>query len=339
MHELDAAGLALIENWQRNFPLTTRPYEVIASSLDMREADVIAALDRLIRLGIIARIGAAIRPNTVGVSQLAAMRVPAQRLEAVAEIVNREPGVNHNYEREHDINLWFVMTGASQAELQSAVARIRSASGLDVITLPLERGYFIDLGFPISPSAKGRHIKPKYDCDPALAPISPDDIDRRILGHIEEGLPRTARPFAGIARAAGLSEADVISRLSRLVAHGIITRFGLIVHHRKIGISANAMAVWDIDDHDVDRIGALFAAVPAVTLCYRRPRRLPEWPFNLFCMVHGRERPAVLAEIDALNRLAKLRSRPHAVLFSRRCFRQRGARVRAIAGENTCPTP
>lgn len=151
-------------------------------------------------------------------------------------------------------------------------------------------------------------------------------IDRRLLAAIEGGLPLVSRPYAAIGAAIGLGEAEVIERLRGLLDAGVIKRLGLVVRHHELGYRANAMTVWDVADRDVDAVGRALAASPDVTLCYRRPRRLPAWPYNLFAMVHGRERDAVLARIAELRASHGLDEVPHAVLFSTRRFKQRGAR-------------
>ncbi len=151
-------------------------------------------------------------------------------------------------------------------------------------------------------------------------------MDRALLAAIEDGLPVVSSPYADIARQIGTSEDDVIGRLKRLLGEGVVKRLGLVVRHRAVGFDANAMVVWDIGDADVDRVAEKLAAQPFVTLCYRRPRRLPEWPYNLFCMIHGRDRRTVRKQIAELNASADLEGVPTAVLFSKRCFKQRGAR-------------
>jgi DNA-binding Lrp family transcriptional regulator len=144
-----------------------------------------------------------------------------------------------------------------------------------------------------------------------------------------------SRPYAVVGHAIGMGEAEVIERLRALVDTGVIKRLGLVVRHHELGYRANAMTVWDVPDRDVDAVGRALAASPDVTLCYRRPRRLPAWPYNLFAMVHGRERDAVLARIAELRATHGLDAVPHAVLFSTRRFKQRGARYfteREVAG-------
>ncbi len=141
------------------------------------------------------------------------------------------------------------------------------------------------------------------------------------------------RPYAEVAARIGLSEAEVISRLGRLIECGVVRRLGLVVRHHELGYRANAMAVWDVADQDVDAMGRRLAACDFVTLCYRRRRRPPAWPYNLFCMIHGRDRDKVLARIARLNGEPGLHARPRAVLFSHRRFKQRGARYGMATAE------
>ncbi len=324
---LSPQELRLLDGWQRGFPLTPRPFETIARDVGQSEESVLALLLELKRRHILSRIGATLRPNTAGASLLAAMRVPPARIDEVAEIVNREVGVNHNYEREHEINLWFVVTGADRASVGAALDRIRTASGLDVFEFPLVRAFHIDLGFPLDGACPDRVTRKRED---TMAPeASINARQRRALTALEEGIPIAPRPYALMAERAGLSEETCRHEIGDLIAQGVITRFGLIVRHRELGFEANAMTVWDVPDEDVETVGRVLSQEPCVTLCYQRPRRPPDWPYNLYCMIHGRERNAVLAHIERLEGLSGLNGKPKAILFSRRCFRQRGARLNA----------
>lgn len=152
------------------------------------------------------------------------------------------------------------------------------------------------------------------------------DADRRLLAALEDGLPLVARPYAALGAALDLSEATVIERLKALGDAGVIRRFGVIVRHHELGYRANAMTVFDVPDDQVGPAAAILARLPFVTLCYRRPRRPPRWPYNLFCMIHGRDRSAVEALIGEASLTAGLADAPRAVLFSRRRFKQAGAR-------------
>ncbi len=152
-----------------------------------------------------------------------------------------------------------------------------------------------------------------------------DAIDRELIVEVQQGLPLTPRPYASIAKELDISEREVISRLARLKQHGLIKRLGVVVRHRKLGYKANAMVVWDIPDDRVDEIGAELSRIKFINLCYQRPRR-EQWPYNLYCMIHGKSRETVLQQLGALIENLELYSFEHEVLFSRRCFKQRGAR-------------
>jgi DNA-binding Lrp family transcriptional regulator len=155
--------------------------------------------------------------------------------------------------------------------------------------------------------------------------------DTRLLAAIADGLPLVPRPFAAVAEGLGRTEESVIADLRRLGTSGVIRRFGVIVRHHELGYTANAMTVWDIPDGDVDAIAGRMAAFPFVTLCYRRPRRPPAWPYNLFAMIHGKDRATVTAQVDTLVAELGLDRIPRDVLFSTRRFKQCGARFAAEA--------
>ena len=155
--------------------------------------------------------------------------------------------------------------------------------------------------------------------------------DLRLLEALQDGLPLDPRPYAVLGARLGQSEDNVIAAIERLVGNGTIRRFGIIVRHHELGYCANAMVVWDVPDAQVAAAGRRLAALPFVNLSYRRPRQLPDWPYNLFAMIHGRDRAAVEGLIAEAKAAADLETMPSATLFSRRRFKQRGARYAASA--------
>jgi DNA-binding Lrp family transcriptional regulator len=161
------------------------------------------------------------------------------------------------------------------------------------------------------------------------------DTDHHILAGIESGLPLSPRPYQDVAARLGISEDELIGRLRVLLEDGVIKRLGLIVRHHELGYAANAMVVWDVPDEPVGAIGRRMSELPFVTLCYRRERRPPTWPYNLFCMIHGRDRQTVLRQIAELRVALDLEEVPYDVLFSLRRFKQRAARYRATRASET----
>jgi DNA-binding Lrp family transcriptional regulator len=310
--------LSLANHWQRSFPLTPRPFAEIAALAGLSEADTISRFAELQRQGIVDRIGPVFRPNTVGASSLAAMAVPPGRLAAVAELVSAEPGVNHNYHRDHQYNLWFVVTAATPDEVERTLARIETEAGLKVLRLPLVEEFHIDLGFDLESG-----VAPRAASRTAFPPLSP--VEEKLVAATARGLPLVAIPYAAVAMQLGCTEREVIERLGTMLADGRIRRIGAVIRHRRLGYTANAMAVWDIPDDAVAPLARAVANDPAVTLCYRRARSLPEWPYNLYCMVHGRQRSRVLYEVKRISVVHGLARYPRTVLFSERCFSQKAA--------------
>lgn len=161
-----------------------------------------------------------------------------------------------------------------------------------------------------------------------------DATDRKLLAALADGLTLEPRPYLRLGAEAGLSEADVIARVRRLLESGVLKRMGIVVRHHELGYRSNAMVVWDVPDARVAAAGRALAALPFVTLCYRRPRVLPDWPYTLFAMIHGRDRGVVETQVEEATRAAGLEGCPRAVLFSRRRFKQRGARYAASAARS-----
>ena len=151
--------------------------------------------------------------------------------------------------------------------------------------------------------------------------------DRALVRALQAGLPIVKRPYAEVAKAAGLSEAEVVERLEEMLADGRVRRIGAVPNHYALGYTANAMTVWDVADDALEELGPRVGALPFVTHCYRRPRRLPAWRYNLFAMVHGKDRAATARKIQEVERLLGKRSSAHEVLYSTRILKKTGLRI------------
>jgi siroheme decarboxylase len=319
---VDAADLLLLNGFQHEFPLVTRPFDAIACKLGRDPEQVMAACRRLHAAGAISRIGAVFAPQRAGASTLAALAAAPGRLEQVASIVSGSAHVNHNYERTDPLNLWFVATARDQAELDAVLADLGVRTGCEILRMPLAREYRIDLGFDIT-----GHGATAAD-RPARRPLWPIPEPARAPGlqrALQDGMDIVAHPYRQLARRAGLDEASTLRILGNWLAAGFVKRFGIVVRHHELGFTANAMCVWNVPDAIVDALGERLAVEPGITLCYRRVRAA-SWPFNLYAMIHGRARAAVdlcLAELTRRHGLAGFDSR---VLYSVRRFKQRGAR-------------
>ncbi|GAB4291847.1 MAG: Lrp/AsnC family transcriptional regulator [Roseovarius sp.] len=320
-HFSDPLDRALLDDWQRGFPVTARPFTALAEALGTSEAGVIRRLQQKLAAGQISRVGATLAPNTISASTLAAIAAPDHRIEEVAAIIGAEPGVNHSYLRENDWNLWFVVTGPDRAHVAATLERIARASRLRVLDLPLVRPFNLDLGFSLRGEPAGRPVG--LPPDPSVLRAG----DREIAQALTRGLPLVSRPYAKIARTLGRSMDDVLGRIRALLAARIISRLGVIVRHRALGWRANAMVVWDLPEAEAARAGPALAAQPGITLCYQRRPGGPDWPYRLYCMIHARSRVEALARLEAAAALPELAGARHLALFSSRCFKQTGALV------------
>ncbi|KFB69614.1 AsnC family transcriptional regulator [Candidatus Accumulibacter vicinus] len=163
----------------------------------------------------------------------------------------------------------------------------------------------------------------------AQAAVILDATDRRLVIATQNGLPLVARPYHQIAEAIGIPPEEVMARLTRLLESGAIRRIGAVPNHYAIGYTANGMSVWDVPDERIDELGVRVGGLDFVTHCYHRPRRLPEWPYNLFAMVHGGSRAEVLAKVVAIAEIIGADCRSHDVLFSTAILKKTGLRMAA----------
>lgn len=320
-NRLDQIDRRLLDDFQRDFPLVPRPFAQLGQTLGLTEDEVILRLTALQSRGQISRVGGTVRPNTAGASTLAAMAVPEDRIEEVARLVNAETGVNHSYLRENAWNLWFVATAPSAEELAAQLARLEAATGLQILDLRLLRAFNIDLGFALQGPRAQMAPRPAPD----MTVLQP--TDRPILQALSQGLALDPRPYLRLAQSLDQTEAHVITRIKALSDAEILTRIGVIVRHRAIGWTSNAMVVWDIPDAQIEAAGHALAALPGISLCYRRVTVPGVWPYALYSMIHARSRPEALAVLEAAKALPALAGIDHSVLFSTRCFKQTGAQV------------
>jgi DNA-binding Lrp family transcriptional regulator len=335
--DLDEIDAALIDGFQSGFPVEERPFRAIGEVLGVTEAEALARVERLRERGVFRRFGAVLNPPVIGSSTLAAVSVPEDRFEAVAEVINGYRQVNHNYRREHEWNMWFVVTAGTRAKRDAILDAVEERTGLAVLRLPMLTDYYIDLEFPVvnedrfaRESIEETEVNATRISEEATAGLS--DLERRLLLAIQGGLPLSAIPYRDVAETIDAPVEDVLAAIERLLDDGSIKRIGCVVNHLVTGFDANCMVVWDVPDDELDARGEAVGRLPYVTLCYHRPRR-PEldWEYNLFTMVHGREAGAVDGKIDEL--AAEHLPYAHERLYSTETLKQTGAQYDDLVGE------
>jgi len=154
-----------------------------------------------------------------------------------------------------------------------------------------------------------------------------DETDRKIIQATQAGLPLVSQPYHQVADQLGLQPDDVITRLQGMVESGVIRRVGAVPNHYALGYHANGMSVWNISDEDVLRLGEQVGALAFVSHCYRRPRHLPDWPYNLFAMVHGQSRDEVEVQVSQIAEILGAANLGHEILYSTRILKKTGLRL------------
>ena len=155
-----------------------------------------------------------------------------------------------------------------------------------------------------------------------------DDFDRALMAATQGGLPLVPRPYDAVGQQLGVSGQRVRERLAQMLETGLIRRIGAVPNHYRLGFTANGMSVWDVDDALVDQLGERIGQLPGVSHCYRRPRRLPVWPYNLFAMLHGRTRAEVEHQAEQVRELLGTACRGHDILYSTAILKKTGLRLR-----------
>jgi len=160
-------------------------------------------------------------------------------------------------------------------------------------------------------------------------PLAPDDTDRALIRATQAGLPLSERPYHALADSLGLDPQDVMARMTRMQESGIIRRIAAVPNHYALGYTGNGMTVWDVDDDDAQKLGREIGDLDFVSHCYLRPRHLPDWPYNLFAMVHGLDREEVKARSQIIADLLEPHLHNHDILFSTRILKKTGLRIGA----------
>ena len=328
MSPLNALQREFINRFQGNFPLTERPYLRAAAMLGTDEATLISLVRQLLDDGYLSRFGPLFDVERLGGRfTLAALAVPEADYDRVAARVNALPEVAHNYRRDHALNMWFVLAAPGERQLRAAIAQIQVLTGLTLYDFPKLKEFH--LGFSLRVGADGAVEQRRLDRPAYGARGRADDLDPAIVAATQQGLPLVPEPYAAVAGAVGCAPAKVLERLSAMLSQGAVRRIGAVPNHYRLGLRGNGMSVWDLDDDQAEALGERIGALDFVSHCYLRPRRPPLWPYNLFAMVHGRDRGEVESKVEVIARMLEGHARRHRVLHSTAVLKKTGLRLAA----------
>ena len=323
----------LLDQLQREIPLTPRPFASIGEALAMPEETVLERVRALSgdATAPIRQVSAIFDSRALGYqSCLVAAKIDPDRIAEAAAIISQHPGVSHNYQREHEYNLWFTLATPpdSRLGLDQTAERLRTLSGAQQVRLmPAIKLYKIGVRFDLGTEGESPPA-PTASARPEAPPQQLGEADMRMIRVLQQHLPIESRPFDIWAEQAGVTVDQLLVAATRYREQGIMRRFSAVLRHRRIGVSANAMGVWIVPPQRQDAFGEIAAQNPAVSHCYLRPT-YPDWPYSIFTMVHGRSRDECEATLAAISLAGGIKE--FTSLYSTVEFKK--VRVRYFTGE------
>jgi DNA-binding Lrp family transcriptional regulator len=319
--EIDKVDKQLLNEIQWVFPLTDRPYLEISKRYNISEKDVMQRTSHLKEIGLIRQINAIFDTRRLGYkSALVAFMVKPNKLDQVAEQVNKHSGVSHNYERDHEFNMWFTLAVPPYAELKTDLDRMASIDGVvKYRVLPTLKLYKIGVRLDMvnedakvpEPSDEFKILNPRK--------FNLTERDKEFIRELQKDLKVILEPFKELADTLGITTSPLFAKAKEYEDLGVMRRFAAILRHRDAGFTANGMAVWKVPVSKIDEVGNKLAAFPQVSHCYRRPI-YPDWPYNLFSMIHARTTEAAEKIVGHMSDSIGIKD--YRILFSLREFKK-----------------
>ena len=287
MTSMDDLDKEILNEIQWSFPLVTRPFDAIAKKFNTTPEIIKERLNSLKEIGVLRQLSAIFDTRKLGyTSSLVAMEIESDKLEDVANQINRHPGVSHNYERDHQFNLWFTLAVPPGTDLKQELEKFNVLKGIKKVrmlpTLQLFKiGVKLDLvdekKHDIAPTEEKKEIKETK--------FEPTEQDKDFIRELQKNMDIIDEPFVNAAKNLGLTENEVFEKMKHYEDIGVMRRFAAILRHRQIGFTANGMIVWKVDDDKISEVGSKLGSFPQVSHCYERPT-YPDWPYNVFSMIH-----------------------------------------------------
>jgi DNA-binding Lrp family transcriptional regulator len=294
--------------------------------LELSEGEVMDRIARLKQRKIIRQISAIFDTRSLGYkSSLVAMRIPPDRLDEAAQVVNSHPGVSHNYKRNHAFNLWFTLAVPPASDLDWTVRRLHELAGAESTrVLPTLRLFKIGVQLDLEGNSGAERLEPgEAGYSEGRRPAAGRDglraVDVEAVRVLQEDLALLPQPYLPLAERAGLSEDGLFEVARRLQAQGYLRRIAAVLHHREAGFRANAMGVWVVPPERTEEVGKIMGSFKGVSHCYLRPT-YPDWPYNIFTMVHGQKAKDCQDVINAISQATGVGE--YALLYSTKEYKK-----------------
>ena len=287
MSSLGESDKELLNEIQWTFPLVTRPFDTIAKKFDTTPEIIKEKLNNLKEIGVLRQLSAIFDTRKLGyTSSLVAMEIEHDKLDYVASQINRHPGVSHNYERDHQFNLWFTLAVPPGADLNSelekfnvlkGIKKVRMLPTLQLFKIGVKLDMVDDKKHEVAPTEEKKEIK--------NIKFEPTEEDKDFIRELQKDMEIIDEPFVNAAKNLGITEDELFSKMKHYESMGVLRRFAAILRHRQVGFTANGMIVWKVPEDRITSVGETLGSFPQVSHCYERPT-YDDWPYNVFSMIH-----------------------------------------------------
>ncbi len=316
---LDGVDRKLLGLLQAGFPLTAEPYSALGLDAGIPQSEVMRRIEQMKSKGLVRQISPVLDARRLGYkTTLVAMRVKEAQLDQAVTLLIEHPGISHAYERDHHFNLWLTLAVPETADIDSELRRLADMAGAEAaFALPAVKVFKLRTYFGSEddqtkiPTGTLNNVTMQSDR------FSP--TDRKVINELQQDLPLTDRPFAGMSARLGMDEEEFIKLCRSLLSRGIIRRYGASVNHRGVGFAANAMTCWAAPEEMVEVIAGKLVPLKQVSHCYERKTN-PQWHHNLFAMIHGHTKEQCREIADKISAGAGLTD--YVLLFSTREFKK-----------------
>lgn len=321
MTSMDELDKELLNEIQWTFPLVTRPFDAIAKKFHTTPEVVKERLLHLKEIGVLRQLSAIFDTRKLGyTSSLVAMEIDPDKLEYVASQINRHPGVSHNYERDHQFNLWFTLAVPPGSDLKTELEKFNVLKGIKKVRM-LPTLQLFKIGVKLDMVDEKKHEVAPTEQKKEIQNVSfePTEKDKKFIRELQKDMEIIDEPFIKAANNLGISEDELFDTMKHYENIGVMRRFAAILRHRQVGFTANGMIVWKVPENRISEVGSKLGAYPQVSHCYQRPT-YPDWPYNVFSMIHCKTH-------DEANKMAKtiqnqIQVADYKILFSSREFKK-----------------
>ena len=287
MSATDNLDKEILNEIQWTFPLVNEPFVEIAKKFSISSEELKDRLVKLKHKGVLRQLSAIFDTRKLGYSSsLVAMEIEPNRLDYVAQQINRHPGVSHNYERNHEFNLWFTLAVPPGSNLEKELEKFSKLQGIKKVRM-LPTLQLFKIGVKLDMVDEKKHdVKPSEEKKEVLdVKFEPTEEDKEFIRQLQKDLEIVDRPFLKAAKKLGITEEQIFEKLQYYEKIGVMRRFAAILRHREAGFTANGMIVWKVPEDRITEVGEKLGAFPQVSHCYQRPV-YKDWPYNVFSMIH-----------------------------------------------------